>query len=324
MSQQRLKTGVIVSNLGTPDAPTAPAVRRYLKEFLSDQRVVEIPKLAWWPILNLIILNVRPKKSARAYASVWTENGSPLLYFSQQLTNAIAAELDQENISVRLAMRYGNPSIASVMEDFKEQGVERVVVLPLYPQYSATTTAATYDEVNRIMMSWRDVPSLDFIRDYHRNEQYIQVMAQYIESYWREHGRGKFLLFSFHGIPERNVKLGDPYQQQSTKTAELLAQALGLTDEEWQLTFQSRFGYQTWLQPYTDATLKELPATGCQSVDVFCPGFPVDCLETLEEIAEENKEYFMAAGGETFRYIPALNDSPEHAQMLVNLLESHI
>ena len=324
MSQQRLKTGVIVSNLGTPDAPTAPAVRRYLKEFLSDQRVVEIPKLAWWPILNLIILNVRPKKSARAYASVWTENGSPLLYFSQQLTNAIAAELDQENISVRLAMRYGNPSIASVMEDFKEQGVERVVVLPLYPQYSATTTAATYDEVNRIMMSWRDVPSLDFIRDYHRNEQYIQVMAQYIESYWREHGRGKFLLFSFHGIPERNVKLGDPYQQQSTKTAELLAQALGLTDEEWQLTFQSRFGYQTWLQPYTDATLKELPATGCQSVDVFCPGFPVDCLETLEEIAEENKENFMAAGGETFRYIPALNDSPEHAQMLVNLLESHI
>ena len=324
MSQQRLKTGVIVSNLGTPDAPTAPAVRRYLKEFLSDQRVVEIPKLAWWPILNLIILNVRPKKSARAYASVWTENGSPLLYFSQQLTNAIAAELDQENISVRLAMRYGNPSIASVMEDFKEQGVERVVVLPLYPQYSATTTAATYDEVSRIMMSWRDVPSLDFIRDYHRNEQYIQVMAQYIESYWREHGRGKFLLFSFHGIPERNVKLGDPYQQQSTKTAELLAQALGLTDEEWQLTFQSRFGYQTWLQPYTDATLKELPATGCQSVDVFCPGFPVDCLETLEEIAEENKENFMAAGGETFRYIPALNDSPEHAQMLVNLLESHI
>lgn len=324
MPQKHLKTGVIVSNLGTPDAPTAPAVRRYLREFLSDQRVVEIPKLAWWPILNLIILNVRPKKSAHAYASVWTENGSPLLYFSQQITNAIAAKLGNENVLVRLAMRYGNPSIASVMQEFKEQGVERVVVLPLYPQYSATTTAATYDEVSRVMMAWRDLPSLDFIRDYHRDERYIEVMAEHIKSYWQEHGRNGLLLFSFHGIPERNVKLGDPYQQQSVKTAELLAQALGLNDEQWQLTFQSRFGYQTWLQPYTDETLKKLPTQGCRNVDVFCPGFPADCLETLEEIAQENKEYFLDAGGQTFRYIPALNDRPEHAQMLSELIQSHI
>jgi len=279
--------------------------------------VVEIPKLAWWPILNLIILNVRPKKSARAYASVWTENGSPLMYFTQQITNAIAAELASDQVLVRVAMRYGNPSIASVMQEFKEQGVERVVVLPLYPQYSATTTAATYDEISRLMMGWRDMPALDFIRDYHRNDEYIEV-------YWQKHGRNDLLLFSFHGIPERNVKLGDPYQKQSTKTAELLAQKLGLENEQWRLTFQSRFGYQTWLQPYTDETLKKLPADGYQKVDVFCPGFPADCLETLEEIAEENKEYFLQAGGDTFRYIPALNDSSEHTQMLSKLIETHI
>jgi len=227
-------------------------------------------------------------------------------------------------VIVRLAMRYGNPSIASVMQEFKDQGVERVVVLPLYPQYSATTTAATYDEISRIMMAWRDMPALDFIRDYHRHDTYIEVMAEHIKSYWREYGRKGLLLFSFHGIPERNVKLGDPYQQQSTKTAELLAQALDLENEEWRLTFQSRFGYQTWLQPYTDATLKQLPRKGYQHVDVFCPGFPADCLETLEEIAEENKEYFLQAGGETFRYIPALNDSSEHTNMLSNLIKTHI
>jgi len=318
------KTGIIVSNLGTPDAPTAAAVRRYLREFLSDQRVVEIPKIAWWPILNLIILNVRPKKSARAYASVWTDNGSPLMYFSQQLTDSITEIIGADDVPVRLAMRYGNPSLESVLQEFQQQGVERVIVLPLYPQYSATTTAATFDEVSRILMRWRDMPALNFIKDYHQHPEYIEVMAGHIKRYWEQYGRNRLLLFSFHGIPERNVKLGDPYQQQSTKTATLLAQELGLSDDEWMLTFQSRFGYQTWLQPYTDATLKTLPQQGHQNVDVFCPGFAVDCLETLEEIAEENKEYFIESGGQAFRYIPALNASAEHAKMLANLLQSHI
>lgn len=319
------KTGIIISNLGTPDEPTAPAVRRYLKEFLSDQRVVEIPKLAWWPILNLIILRVRPKKSALLYASVWDEEtGSPLRHFSDQLTQKIARQIGSEQVLVRLGMRYGNPSLKSVMEEFKEAGVERVIVLPLYPQYSATTTAATYDEVLRIMMRWRDMPSLDFIRDYHDEPAYIEVMASHIRRYWEQQGTQSFLLFSFHGIPERNVKLGDPYQQQSIRTAELLADALQLKPEQWRLTFQSRFGYQTWLQPYTDATLKAMPAEGIKDVDVFCPGFAADCLETIEEIAVENRDYFIESGGQSFRYIPALNDTPEHAKMLSDLLTTHI
>jgi len=264
------KTGIIVNNLGTPDAPTAKAVRRYLKEFLSDQRVVEIPKLAWWPILNLIILNVRPKKSAAAYASIWDDkNGSPLLYYSQQITNQIAKRLGSDEVLVELGMRYGNPSLQSVLEAFKEQGVDRVIVLPLYPQYSATTTAATYDQISRLLMSWRNVPALDFIRDYHDHGEYIKAMADHVRDFWRTNPQ-QFLLFSFHGIPERNVKLGDPYQKQSIKTAGLLAEELGLKSDQWRLTFQSRFGYQTWLQPYTDATLKALPGEGIKHVDVFC------------------------------------------------------
>ncbi len=317
------KTGIIVNNLGTPDAPTAKAVRRYLKEFLSDQRVVEIPKLAWWPILNLIILNVRPKKSAEAYASIWSKNGSPLMYYSQQIANGIEQRLASDDVLVKLAMRYGNPSLRSVLEEFKEQGVDRIVVLPLYPQYSATTTAATYDQISRILMSWRDVPSLDFIRDYHDDTAYIKTMADHIRGFWSDNPQ-QFLLFSFHGIPERNVKLGDPYQLQSIKTAEMLAAELGLKSDQWRLTFQSRFGYQTWLQPYTDATLKALPGEGINNVDVFCPGFPADCLETIEEIAVENKDYFIESGGQSFQYIPALNDSPNHVEMLADLLESHI
>ncbi len=319
-----IKTGIIVNNLGTPDAPTAKAVRRYLKEFLSDQRVVEIPKLAWWPILNLIILNVRPKKSAEAYASIWDDKyGSPLLHYSQQITNHIAGRLGSDKVLVELGMRYGNPSLQSVLDKFKEQGVDRVIVLPLYPQYSATTTAATYDQISRILMSWRDVPALDFIRDYHDHDNYIKTMADHIREYWRTNAQ-QFLLFSFHGIPERNVQLGDPYQKQSIKTAELLAAELGLKPDQWRMTFQSRFGYQTWLQPYTDATLKALPAEGIKNVDVFCPGFPADCLETVEEIAVENQEYFMESGGNSFHYIPALNDSPGHVEMLAELIKSHI
>lgn len=318
------KTGIIVNNLGTPDAPTAKAVRRYLKEFLSDQRVVEIPKLAWWPILNLIILNVRPKKSAAAYASIWDDkNGSPLLHYSQQITNQIGDRIGSDEVLVELGMRYGNPSLQSVLDKFKEQGVDRVIVLPLYPQYSATTTAATYDQISRILMSWRDVPALDFIRDYHDHGGYIKTMANHISEFWQTNPQ-QFLLFSFHGIPERNVQLGDPYQQQSIKTAELLAEELGLKSDQWRLTFQSRFGYQTWLQPYTDATLKALPSEGIKNVDVFCPGFPADCLETVEEIAVENKEYFIESGGNSFHYIPALNDTAGHVEMLAELVQSHI
>jgi len=318
------KTGILLINLGTPDAPTTSATRRYLKEFLWDPRVVEIPRLVWWLILNGIVLITRPKKSARAYQSVWMEKGSPLLVHSQALTNKLRQSLQAEQYQVELAMRYGKPSIGTVLEKMSTEGVKRLLVLPLYPQYSSTTTASTFDAIAEIMKNWRELPGLQFISDYHDDSAYIEAMASHLNSYWQHNGRSPYLLLSYHGLPERNIRLGDPYQEQCQRTSELLAEKLGLSNEEWGISFQSRFGRAEWIKPYTEATLKSLPEEGKKKVDVFCPGFPADCLETLEEIAVENRDYFLQAGGEVFQYIPALNSEDVHVTALLELVKRHV
>lgn len=317
------KTGVLIVNLGTPDAPTTSATRRYLKEFLWDPRVVEIPRLPWWLILNGVVLNTRPKKSAQAYESVWMEEGSPLLVHSQALTNKLRQALKSE-CEVELAMRYGNPPIASALEKMQSKGVERLLVLPLYPQYSSTTTASTFDAIADVLRGWRRLPDWQMLADYHDFDPYIEAMAKHIKSHWEQQGQTPYLLFSYHGLPERNIRLGDPYQAQCQRTSELLVAKLGLKENDWGMSFQSRFGKAEWIKPYTETTLKSLPGEGKKSVDVFCPGFPADCLETLEEIAVENHDYFLQAGGEKFHYIPALNSEDVHVDALLALVKKHI
>jgi len=319
---QGRRCAVLLVNLGTPAAPTPAAVRKYLAEFLMDPRVVEIPRPVWWLILHGIILRVRPRKSAHAYASIWTPEGSPLLVYSRRLTDAVRRELAEQlgaEVVVELAMRYGQPSIAGQLEALRAQGCERFLVLPLYPQYAASTTATAFDAVADTFKRWRAVPELRFVRDYHDHPRYIAAVADSIERHWREHGRSGFLLFSFHGLPERSRELGDPYDQHCQTTTRLIVERLGLQEGAWQLVFQSRFGPAKWLQPYCVEVLKELPSRGVKAVDVVCPGFAVDCLETLEEIAITNKEVFMQAGGESYRMIPALNDGPEHAKLLADI-----
>ncbi|BBL76024.1 ferrochelatase [Methylomagnum ishizawai] len=320
---QGRRCAVLLVNLGTPAAPTPAAVRQYLGEFLMDPRVVEIPRPVWWLILHGIILRVRPRKSAHAYASIWTPEGSPLLVYSRRLTDAVRRELSGRlgrEVVVELAMRYGQPSIAGQLEALRAQGFERFLVLPLYPQCAASTTATAFDAVADTFKRWRAVPELRFVRDYHDHPGYIAAVADSIERHWREQGRSGFLLFSFHGLPERSRELGDPYYQHCQTTTRLIVERLGLQEGAWQLVFQSRFGPAQWLQPYCVEVLKELPSRGVKAVDVVCPGFAVDCLETLEEIAIANKEVFMAAGGESYRMIPALNDGPEHAKLLADIV----
>lgn len=320
---QGRRCAVLLVNLGTPAAPTPAAVRQYLGEFLMDPRVVEIPRPVWWLILHGIILRVRPRKSAHAYASIWTPEGSPLLVYSRRLTDAVRRELSGRlgrEVVVELAMRYGQPSIAGQLEALRAQGFERFLVLPLYPQCAASTTATAFDAVADTFKRWRAVPELRFVRDYHDHPGYIAAVADSIERHWREQGRSGFLLFSFHGLPERSRELGDPYYQHCQTTTRLIVERLGLQEGAWQLVFQSRFGPAKWLQPYCVEVLKELPSRGVKAVDVVCPGFAVDCLETLEEIAIANKEVFMAAGGESYRMIPALNDGPEHAKLLADIV----
>ena len=317
------KLGVLLVNLGTPDEPTTPALRRYLKEFLMDPRVVEIPKPIWSLILNLVILRTRPKKSAALYASVWMEGGSPLMVHSVAQEKAIRKKMDElypGRVEVALGMCYGSPSMSSAMEQLKDTGCERMIVLPLYPQYSATSTGAVFDAVADELKTWRWIPEFRFIAQYHDKPSYIVAMAEHIRAYWAANGRSKYLLFSYHGIPKRNLDLGDPYHCQCHKSSRLLANELGLRDGEWQTSFQSRFGRQEWLKPYTETTLKTLPKEGTEALDVFCPGFSVDCLETLEEVAVENKEYFLQAGGKEYRYIPALNANPGHIEALVDVI----
>ncbi len=320
------KLGVLLTNLGTPDEPTTAAVRRYLKEFLGDPRVVEMPRALWWLILNGIILNTRPRRSAELYAKVWMKEGSPLLYHSQNLTVAVRERLEREApnlVAVELGMRYGNPSIAHAVETLLNAGCERLLVLPLYPQYSATTTGSTFDAVSQALSNVRWVPALRFVPHYHDEDVYIQAMAEHLRRYWSENTRAPFVLFSYHGIPKRYFMSGDPYHCQCHKTSRLLAEALKLEPGRWQTSFQSRFGREEWLKPYTDKTVSRLPKDGETRIDVFCPGFSADCLETLEEIAVENRAYFIKAGGEQYRYIPALNAEDVHVAAIVELIKRH-
>ncbi len=318
--------GVLVVNLGTPDAPTPGALRRYLKQFLWDPRVVEIPRALWWLILHGIVLPTRPARSAKNYAKIWTPDGSPLLAIGKRQAQALRDVLMQRvkgPVHVELAMRYGNPSIVSALEKLRAAKARRIVVLPLYPQYSATTTASTFDAIADVLKRWRWIPELRFVNQYHDDAGYIQALVSSIREIWEKHGQPRKLLFSFHGIPKRNLLLGDPYHCHCQKTARLIAERLQLKEDQWQLTFQSRFGKAEWLKPYTQQTLVELAKKGTTNVHVVCPGFPADCLETLEEIDGENREAFLHAGGKDFRYIPALNDGAEHIHALAAIVMRH-
>jgi len=321
-------TGVLITNLGTPEAPTPKALRRYLAQFLSDRRVVEIPRLLWMLILHGIILRVRPKKSAQAYQEVWdAERGSPLKYHTEDQQKALQALLTErlgQNIVVDYAMRYGEPSIAATADKMLNLGVRRLLVLPLYPQYSGSTTGSTFDALATDFKSRRWLPHLRFVSSYFDYAPYIEAMASQIRSYWALHGRADKLLFSFHGVPKHFLTQGDPYHCHCLVTARLLSKQLGLDDSEYMLTFQSRFGKAEWLKPYTDETLKKLPAEGVKRVQVYCPGFAADCLETIEEIAVENRDYFIENGGIDYAYIPALNSESAHIEALADLVEENI
>ena len=321
------KVGILVTNLGTPDAPETGDVRRYLKEFLSDPRVVEVPRLLWWFILNLVILRIRPARSAKAYRTVWTENGSPLLLHTSALAKALQTRLSSslgDEVTVDFAMRYGNPSISAVTDKLLAQGVDRLLVLPLFPQYSGATGGSTFDALGADLGRRRWVPNLRFISDYHDHADYIGALALSIRDYQAEHGKAEKLLFSYHGVPKRYCDEGDPYFQQCCTTTRLVAELLGLDEDKYLTVFQSRFGREEWLKPYTDETLKSLPAEGVKSVQVICPGFSADCLETLEEIGVENRDYFLEAGGTEFGYIPCLNSDAGHVAALTQLLEEEL
>ena len=323
---QPTRTGVLLVNLGTPEAPERAAVRRYLKEFLWDPRVVEMARPIWWLVLNGIILNTRPARSAKAYRKVWTEAGSPLLQISQRQRVALAGRLAEHpggEISVALGMRYGKPSIGTALEALRDADVRRILVLPLYPQYSATTTASIFDAVTSELRGWRWLPELRFVNHYHDDPRYIAALADSVRRHRATHGGAERLLMSFHGIPEEYFHKGDPYFCECHKTGRLLADALGLDAQSWQISFQSRLGPKQWLQPYTDHTLEALAAQGVKSVQVICPGFSADCLETLEEIAMENRAVFLEAGGERYEYIPCLNDDVGHMEMLAALVGQH-
>ncbi|AEG92661.1 ferrochelatase [Ramlibacter tataouinensis] len=319
-------TAVLLCNLGTPDAPTAPAVRRYLAQFLSDQRVVEIPRALWLPILWGIILPLRPAKSARKYASIWAEGGSPLRLWTDKQAKLLHGFLGERGhaVTVRYAMRYGHPSIEAQLDALKAQGVTRILVVPAYPQYSGTTTASLVDAVSAWSQRTRNLPELRFINRYHDDAGYIDALAGTIGRHWMAHGRPDHFVMSFHGVPERTLRLGDPYHCECHKTARLLAARLNLSPEQYTVSFQSRFGKAKWLEPYTEPTLRALAARGVKRVDVACPGFTSDCLETLEEIAMEGRAAFLAAGGQAFHAIPCLNDDNRWIKALADLAEKHL
>jgi len=331
-NNQVAKTGVLLTNLGSPVEPTAGALRKYLRQFLSDPRVVEIPRIVWMIILHGIILRVRPKKSAQLYKSVWTEQGAPLVVISKAQQEKVAAQLAQEygnNVIVDIAMRYGDPSIPSVLQKFQQLGVDNLVVLPLYPQYAGPTTASTFDAISNELKKWRYVPSLYFINSYHENRLYINALANTISEHLSKHGKPDKLVLSYHGMPELFHQWGDPYYDFCQITTDLLKQELlssslnkelNLTDECFVMTFQSRFGKAKWLQPYTDETLENLAKAGNKHIAIISPAFSADCLETLEELEHENRDIFMQAGGEQYHYIAALNDRDDHIEALVNIL----
>ena len=326
-----LATGVLLVNLGTPDDTSTSAVRRYLKQFLSDTRVVEIPKPIWWLILNLIILNVRPAKSAKKYASIWMKEGSPLRVYTArqaQMLRGFLGEKFKSPLRVEYAMRYGNPSIEGAIDKLKAANCDNILVLPLYPQYAASTTASTMDELGRVMATIRNVPGIRVVRDFHDHPAYIKAVAKNVLAEWMKIGRLNFatdkLLMTFHGLPKFHLDKGDPYHCQCHKSARLIAEELSVKKSDYVVTFQSRFGKAEWLQPYTDKTLEKLGADGCSRVDVICPGFAADCLETLEEIAIDAKENFLHAGGKTFNYIPVANDSQAYVAALTTIVGENL
>ncbi len=318
--------GILLVNLGTPDAPTTEDVRRYLAEFLNDTRVVETPRWLWWFILHGIILRTRPKRSAKAYASVWTDEGSPLMRVSKHQAEALQQQLAErmnQPVKVALAMRYGNPSIAAGLDQLRQANANRLLVLPLYPQYSAATTASIFDAVTAELQNWRRIPELRFINRYQDHPAYIRALAESVRVAWEQREQPERLLISFHGIPQDYADGGDPYPEECRTTASLLATELGLADDRWAISFQSRMGRKEWIKPYTDKTLKAWGKEGVKSVHVICPGFAADCLETLEEIAVENRDYFLKAGGRSYHYIPALNESPRHIDVMSELVQHH-
>ncbi|MDE0309772.1 MAG: ferrochelatase [Acidiferrobacterales bacterium] len=315
--------GVILANLGTPESPAASSVRRFLRQFLSDPRVVELPRLLWWLILNGVILVIRPSRSAAAYREVWTEDGSPLMVNANAQVTALTESLAHQGITdaqVRCAMRYGEPSLMRVMREFGTLGIDRVVVIPMYPQYSGSTTGSVLDDVGACTARLRRVPSLRFINGYADDHQYIESLRVSVTEHWGNHGRADHLVMSFHGLPQDFCDNGDPYEDQCRTTARLLARKLGLESQQWTICFQSRVGRQKWLEPYVDEVISDLPAHGIKSIEMICPGFSVDCLETLEEVNIGYRKLFLESGGDRFEYIPCLNDQPAHIEMLARLL----
>ena len=311
------KTGILLANLGTPDAPTPDAVKRYLRQFLSDKRVVDTPRLLWWPLLRGVILPLRAPRVAKLYQSVWMEEGSPLMVYSRRQQQALAARLP--DTPVALGMSYGSPALESAVDELLAQDVDHIVVLPLYPQYSCSTVAAVWDELARILAKKRAIPGISFIRDYADDASYIDALAASVRASFAVHGEPDVLLLSYHGIPQRFAHEGDDYPQRCRDTTREMVSALGLSPDRAMMTFQSRFGREPWLTPYTDETLKMLGEKGVKHIQVICPGFAADCLETLEEIAVQNREVFLEAGGQKYEYIPALNADRAHIEMMVNL-----
>lgn len=317
-----LKRAILVANLGTPETPQAGSVARFLREFLSDPRVVDLPRWLWLPLLYLVIVPLRSRRSAAAYRSIWWEEGSPLLVLTLRLAEKLKIRL-RADATVNAGMRYGKPSIAAALKELNEKGTEELVVLPLYPQFSGTTTASIFDSVRDTLraMDWQ--PKLVCIEDYYRHPGWVSAVAESIKAFRQEHGEAEKLVFSMHGIPQRYVQKGDPYEQQCRDSVSAIARAAGLSEEQWILSYQSRVGREPWLQPYTDKCLEAMAKKGVEHVQVVCPGFAVDCLETLEEIAMQNRELFEEAGGKKLEYIPALNDSDAHVEALVSLVENH-
>lgn len=318
---RQTKTGILLANLGTPDAPTPEAVKRYLRQFLSDPRVVDTSPTLWWPLLRGVILPLRAPRVAKLYQSIWMEDGSPLMVYSKAQQQALAQRLP--DTPVALGMSYGSPSLESAVDELLASGVEHMVVLPLYPQYSCSTVAAVWDELARILARKRGIPGVSFIRDYADDSSYIDALAKSARDSFAQHGEPDLLLLSYHGIPQRYADEGDDYPQRCRDTTRELVSALGLPPEKVMMTFQSRFGREPWLTPYTDKTLKMLAEKGTRHIQVMCPGFAADCLETLEEIAVQNREIFLEAGGKQYEYIPALNATPEHIEMMVKLTAAY-
>jgi len=319
------KAGILLANLGTPDRPDSAALRKYLREFLWDRRVVEVPRPIWWLILNLVIVPFRSPRSAEAYRRVWTDRGSPLLFHTRDLARAIEREFERSQPQVRVypAMRYGSPSIAEALEQARADNVQRLIVLPMYPQYSATTTASVFDGLAAALKTVRWIPELRFITHYHYDEAWVEAIADRIRAHQETHGKPEKLLFSFHGIPKKYLLKGDPYYCECQSSARRIAARMKLEPDAWQVTFQSRLGREEWLKPYTDQTVERLAGEGVKHIQVVCPGFAVDCLETIDEIALENREAFEHAGGEKLEYIPALNAEPDHARVLAELCWRH-